>query len=398
MLGFAGNRLRSPAPAQQNLITTVLNMAERTGSGGVPVMSRSGKVTGPSSVITELLASWDDFQLLQLTDFYRERLEQAMERGVHRVSQALTAENQFSVKEHRKISDLADKGERADSSKLLLSLVMEKGSRAQRVMWEIFVNVRDGVPKLDKILKEIQEHGCVPVHRPVPKIPRELKAQQNLITTVLNMAERAGSGGVPAMSRSGKVKSPGSVITELLASWDDFQLLQLTDFYRDRLEQAMERGVHRVSQALTAKNQFSGEEHRKISDLADKGERADSSKLLLSLVMEKGSRAQRVMWEILVNVRDGVPKLDKILKEIQEHGCVPVRRPVLKIPRELKAKQNLTTTVVNMAERAGSGGVPVMSTAGKVTAKQNLTTTFVNMAERAGSGGVPVMSNAGKVT
>ncbi|XP_072893929.1 NACHT, LRR and PYD domains-containing protein 3-like [Hemitrygon akajei] len=132
---------------------------------------------------------------------------------------------------------------------------------------------------------------------------------------------------------------PGSVITELLASWNDFQLLQLTDFYRDRLEQAMEGGVHGVSLALTAENQFSGEEHRKISDLADKGERAGSCKLLLSLVMEKGSRARRVMWETVVKMRIGVPKLDKLLKEIQEHGCVPVHQPVQEIPRELKDVQ-----------------------------------------------------------
>ncbi|XP_072891922.1 NACHT, LRR and PYD domains-containing protein 3-like isoform X2 [Hemitrygon akajei] len=101
-----------------------------------------------------------------------------MEGGVHGVSLALTAENQFSGEEHRKISDLADKGERADSSKLLLSLVMEKGSRARRVMWETFVKMRIGVPKLDKILKEIQENGCVPDHRPVTEIPRELKEIQ----------------------------------------------------------------------------------------------------------------------------------------------------------------------------------------------------------------------------
>ncbi|XP_072891283.1 NACHT, LRR and PYD domains-containing protein 3-like [Hemitrygon akajei] len=162
----------------QKLITSVLKMGQGSSSGEAPVASASGKDTGPSSVITELLASWDDFQLLQLTDFYRDRLEQAMEGGVHGVSLALTAENQFSGEEHRKISDLADKGERADSSKLLLSLVMEKGSRAQRVMWETFVKMRIGVPKLDKILKEIQEHGCVLVHRLVPEIPRELKDVQ----------------------------------------------------------------------------------------------------------------------------------------------------------------------------------------------------------------------------
>ncbi|XP_072894437.1 NACHT, LRR and PYD domains-containing protein 3-like isoform X1 [Hemitrygon akajei] len=153
------------------------------------------------------------------------------------------------------------------------------------------------------------------------------------------MGQGSSSGGAPMTSTSGKDTGPSSAITALLASWNDFQLLQLTDFYRDRLEQAMEGGVHGVSLALTAEYQFSGEEHRKISDLADKGERADSSKLLLSLVMEKGSRARRVMWETFVNVRDGVPKLDKLLNEIQEHGCVPVRRPVLEIPSELKDVQ-----------------------------------------------------------
>ncbi|XP_072892037.1 NACHT, LRR and PYD domains-containing protein 3-like [Hemitrygon akajei] len=153
-------------------------MGQGSSSGGAPVTTTLRKDTGPSSVITELLANWDDFQLLQLTDFYRDRLEQAMEGGVHGVSLALTAENQFSGEEHRKISDLADKGERADSSKLLLSLVMEKGSRARRVMWETFVKMRIGVPKLDKILKEIQEHGCVPVHQPIPEIPSELKDVQ----------------------------------------------------------------------------------------------------------------------------------------------------------------------------------------------------------------------------
>ncbi|XP_072891848.1 NACHT, LRR and PYD domains-containing protein 3-like [Hemitrygon akajei] len=167
------------------------------------------------------------------------------------------------------------------------------------------------------------------------QIDQVLIERQKLITPVLKMAQGAGKGGVPVTSASGK----DTVITELLASWNDFQLLQLTDFYRDRLEQAMEGGVHRVSLALTAEYQFSGEEHRKISDLADKGERADSSKLLLSLVMEKGPRARRVMWETFVKMRNCVPKFDKILKEIQEHGCVPAHLPVSEIPNELKDVQ-----------------------------------------------------------
>ncbi|XP_072893876.1 NACHT, LRR and PYD domains-containing protein 3-like isoform X2 [Hemitrygon akajei] len=148
------------------------------GSSSNMQLSSPQQGVASSLAITELLASWNDFQLLKLTDFYRDWLEQAMEGAVQGVSLALTAENQFTGEEHRKISDLADKGERADSSKLLLSLVMEKGSRARRVMWETFVKMRNGFPKLDKILKEIQEHGCIPVHRPVPEIPRKLKDVQ----------------------------------------------------------------------------------------------------------------------------------------------------------------------------------------------------------------------------
>ncbi|XP_059816780.1 NACHT, LRR and PYD domains-containing protein 3-like isoform X1 [Hypanus sabinus] len=168
---------------QQKLKTPVHRMDQGSSSGGVPVASTSGKDTGSSSVITELLSNCDDSQLLQLTDIYRDRLEQAMEGGVHGVSLALTAENQFSGEEHRKISDLADKGERADSSKLLLSLVMEKGSRARRVMWETFVKMRIGVPKLDRILKELQIYGCDPSHRPISaqlllKVLSELKDVQ----------------------------------------------------------------------------------------------------------------------------------------------------------------------------------------------------------------------------
>ncbi|GCB76439.1 hypothetical protein scyTo_0019887, partial [Scyliorhinus torazame] len=58
-----------------------------------------------------------------------------------------------------KVTELAEKGERADSSKLLLNLVTEKGSQARRVMWESFEKKCHGVPKLDKTLKEIRELG-----------------------------------------------------------------------------------------------------------------------------------------------------------------------------------------------------------------------------------------------
>ncbi|XP_038656812.1 NACHT, LRR and PYD domains-containing protein 3-like isoform X2 [Scyliorhinus canicula] len=54
---------------------------------------------------------------------------------------------------------------------------MEKGSLARRVMWESFVKMRHGVPKLDKILKEIQEFG-MNMTQDASKISNHLKDVQ----------------------------------------------------------------------------------------------------------------------------------------------------------------------------------------------------------------------------
>ncbi|XP_072354284.1 NACHT, LRR and PYD domains-containing protein 3-like [Scyliorhinus torazame] len=116
---------------------------------------------------------------------------------------------------------------------------------------------------------------------------------------------------------------PNSTFIEFLTKCEDHQLFQLTKFYRDRLEQAIEEGVDGLSSLLTYERIFNGQEHRNVTELVEKGNRADSSKLLLNLVMEKGSRAQRVMWESFVKMCHGVPKLDKLLKEIQELGSDP---------------------------------------------------------------------------
>ncbi|XP_038656792.1 uncharacterized protein LOC119967831 isoform X2 [Scyliorhinus canicula] len=114
-----------------------------------------------------------------------------------------------------------------------------------------------------------------------------------------------------------------SVFTEFLIKFDDYQLFKLMKFYWDRLEQAIEEGVDGISMLLTDKSVLSAQEYQKITELVEKGNRADSSKLLLNLVMEKGSLARRVMWESFVKMRHGVPKLDKILKVIQELGSDP---------------------------------------------------------------------------
>ncbi|XP_020392482.2 NACHT, LRR and PYD domains-containing protein 3-like isoform X2 [Rhincodon typus] len=60
---------------------------------------------------------------------------------------------------------------------------MEKGCQALRVLWESFINMRHRLPKLDKMLKEIQEHGSDPIYymdivRSSSEIPSHLKGVQ----------------------------------------------------------------------------------------------------------------------------------------------------------------------------------------------------------------------------
>ncbi|XP_067836497.1 NACHT, LRR and PYD domains-containing protein 3-like [Heptranchias perlo] len=141
-------------------------MAEGSNRREDPTFSpRMTMDTDPTAAITEFLTKCDDYQLFQLTKFYRDRLEQAIEEVVDGVSSLLTYERHFSGQEHRKVVDLVEKGNRTDSSKLLLSLVMEKGSPARRVMWESFVKMHHVVPKLDKILKEMQELAVQKKHK-----------------------------------------------------------------------------------------------------------------------------------------------------------------------------------------------------------------------------------------
>uniref|UniRef100_UPI00398EAE92 NACHT, LRR and PYD domains-containing protein 12-like n=1 Tax=Pristiophorus japonicus TaxID=55135 RepID=UPI00398EAE92 len=140
---------------------------------------------------------------------------------------------------------------------------------------------------------------------------------QNLGSPVTTMAEGSNSSEVTKRIMS---KDPNATIREFLTDCSDSQLFKLTKFYRDRLEQAMEGGVDGVSSLLTYKRHFSGQEHRKVTELTEKGNLADSSKLLLKMVMGKGSGAQKVMWGAFVNMRHGVPMLDRILREVQDHG------------------------------------------------------------------------------
>ncbi|XP_059818906.1 NACHT, LRR and PYD domains-containing protein 3-like [Hypanus sabinus] len=116
---------------------------------------------------------------------------------------------------------------------------------------------------------------------------------------------------------------PEFTISDLLAQGEEYRLYQLTKFYRDRLKQAIEEKVERLGWMLTKKGHFSREENEKVTELTEKGNRAESSRLFLSLVNGKGSRARRAMWKSFLMRRTELPKLDRILREIQELGPDP---------------------------------------------------------------------------
>ncbi|XP_072893263.1 NACHT, LRR and PYD domains-containing protein 3-like [Hemitrygon akajei] len=97
---------------------------------------------------------------------------------------------------HPTVTELAEKGNRAGASKLLLDLVMEKGSGAQRVMWESFVKLHHHSPKLSRILKEIQERGeaqfaCMDTERGLSEVPTDLKdVQRKHMDTLWTQTEK----------------------------------------------------------------------------------------------------------------------------------------------------------------------------------------------------------------
>ncbi|XP_078087455.1 NACHT, LRR and PYD domains-containing protein 3-like [Mustelus asterias] len=156
-------------------------MAEGSSRGEGPSPPKVMRMdTDPNSTISEFLTKIDEYQLFQLTKLYRDGLTQAIEEEVEGISSLLTNDKHFSEQEHQKVSELVEKGNRKDSSKLLLTLVMEKGSWARRVMWESFVKMHQRLPKLDKILKEIKElerstSAYMNIAKGLSELPSDLK-------------------------------------------------------------------------------------------------------------------------------------------------------------------------------------------------------------------------------
>ncbi|XP_072893609.1 NACHT, LRR and PYD domains-containing protein 3-like [Hemitrygon akajei] len=154
------------------------------------------------STISALLAQWNECGLYELTKYYRNRLEQAIEEGVKTLRCMSSKEGHFHAEEHEEVTEL--KKNRTESITLFLSLMMGEGSQTGRAMWESFVKMRTELQKLNKILKELQELGPDPqedinISQGLSQVPTQLIEQQNLITP-----GQAGRGGVPETSTSGK--------------------------------------------------------------------------------------------------------------------------------------------------------------------------------------------------
>ncbi|XP_072893355.1 NLR family member X1-like [Hemitrygon akajei] len=149
-----------------------------------------------------------------------------------------------------------------------------------------------------------------------------------------------------------------------LSICDDHQLLRLTRFYMEQLEQAIEEGVEGLGLMLTGKDHFTGRMYHRVTELAEKGNRAGASKLLLDLVMEKGSGAQRVMWESFVKLHHHLPKLSRILNEIRERDDKDDKRRLLKALRYLSESQNrgLAQAALGSVEKLSFDGMTLTPT------------------------------------
>ncbi|XP_055510693.1 NACHT, LRR and PYD domains-containing protein 3-like [Leucoraja erinacea] len=152
------------------------------------------------------------------------------------------------------------------------------------------------------------------------------------------MAESSNETPVP---RSAVKTSLRIAFMEFLKKSNEHKLFKLTQFYRDRLEQAIEEEVKSIALLLKEQQQISKQELLKVEEERNK---AHSSKLLVTLVMEKGSVPRRVMWESILKTKYRFPKLENMLTDILSMGTdiqdlMKLIRGCTEIPSHLKGVQ-----------------------------------------------------------
>ncbi|XP_055486192.1 NACHT, LRR and PYD domains-containing protein 3-like [Leucoraja erinacea] len=135
-------------------------MADGADQGGDPVASTTRTDEAPPmSSMTELLERCDDLQLLELTNPYRQRLEEAIQDAVENVVFVLAYERYFSEQEYKRVIKRTKRGSRAAGSTLLLNLVTEKEPQVRKLIWKCFVKMHHLLPKLEELLKAVGEEG-----------------------------------------------------------------------------------------------------------------------------------------------------------------------------------------------------------------------------------------------
>ncbi|XP_072894873.1 NLR family member X1-like [Hemitrygon akajei] len=202
--------------------------------------------TDLSSAFSAFLSICDDHQLLRLTRFYMEQLEQAIEEGVEGLGLMLTGKDHFTGRMYHRVTELAEKGNRAGASRLLLDLVMEKGSGAQRMMWQSFVKLHHHLPELSRILNEIRERGdgqfaYMDAERGLSEVPAHLKdvedEKRRLLKALRYLSESQNRGlaqaaleSVEKLSFSGMTLTPTdcAVLSRVIGLCDTIKHLDVT--------------------------------------------------------------------------------------------------------------------------------------------------------------------------
>uniref|UniRef100_A0A4W3GKU6 NACHT, LRR and PYD domains-containing protein 3-like n=2 Tax=Callorhinchus milii TaxID=7868 RepID=A0A4W3GKU6_CALMI len=117
-----------------------------------------------ANVIMQTLKKYSDSELNAVTHFYRQRVEEAIEEFVECVAYVLLKDNLLSTREYKRVGHLADSQQKNKACKYLLGIVTSVIGRAQRTLWETLVKMKENKPKVERILREIQEKG--------PSLPR----------------------------------------------------------------------------------------------------------------------------------------------------------------------------------------------------------------------------------
>ncbi|XP_072354261.1 uncharacterized protein [Scyliorhinus torazame] len=107
-------------------------------------------------------------------------------------------------------------------------------------------------------------------------------------------------------------------IMQMLAFNTDKRLREITDFSRQSLEESIEGSVEVMSASLLDAKAFNKKEYKSLRILAESNRTEDASRIIFGTVLEKGSREERIIWTILFQLQNVIPKLRESLVMTQQ--------------------------------------------------------------------------------